>query len=128
MALQIVPFYTGILALMYLGLTARVINLRRLLRVGIGDGGHHQLKSAIRVHANFSEFIPLAIILLGFCEVNQVGATLLHAGGSMLVVGRLLHALGLSQNPGTSFGRFFGSLLTYLVILSSAIKMMLNFF
>lgn len=126
--LDVVPFYAGIITLLYAGLTARVINLRRLLRVGIGDGGQHELKRAIRVHGNFSEYVPLTLILLAFAELKGLSGNWLHTAGSVLIVSRLLHALGLGNNPGTSKGRFFGSVLNYTVLIASAVYLIVRFF
>jgi uncharacterized membrane protein YecN with MAPEG domain len=128
LGLHIIPFYAGILTLLYIGLTARVINLRRLLRVGIGDGGQHELKRAIRVHANFGEYIPLTLILLAFAELKGLGNNWLHVCGSALIVSRLLHALGLGNNPGTSPGRFLGSAINYTVLIGMSIYLIICFF
>ncbi|TNE95006.1 MAG: hypothetical protein EP326_15960 [Deltaproteobacteria bacterium] len=125
--LDVVPFYAGILTLLYIGLTARVINLRRLLRVGIGSGGKEELKRAIRVHANFSEFVPLVLILMAFAELKGISANWLHTIGSVMIVSRLLHALGLGNHAGTSPGRFSGAALTYLVMIGLSLYLMIKF-
>ena len=94
----VTAIYAAVLGLLLLALAARVTLRRRGARVGLGTGGDSTLERAIRVHGNFTENVPLA-----------------------LVVGRLLHALGLSRQSGTSFGRFWGTLLTWLAILVLAV-------
>ena len=56
--LKIIPFYAAILALLYVCLSARTIGFRRKSRVSIGDGGDQELLRAIRMHANFAEYVP----------------------------------------------------------------------
>jgi len=46
---------------------------------------------------------------------------LTHLMGSTLLLGRVLHAVGLSRSKGESKGRFWGVVLTWLMILVSAI-------
>ena len=62
--LTVTALYASLLALVFLGLSFNIIRLRRLLRVGVGDGGEKELSKAIRIHGNFSEYMPLALILL----------------------------------------------------------------
>ena len=116
-------FYASLLAILFLALSLRVVFLRRKLRVGVGTGGHESLQLAVRAHANFNEYVPLALILMLALEMGTTGSgRLLHLLGSMLVIGRVLHGLvGINLSAGTSSGRFLGTLLTWSVLLFSAI-------
>lgn len=122
--MHITAIYASLLALLVLVLTARVAARRRATRIGIGDGGDHELLKRIRVHANALEYVPLALILLLLAELGQTRAVFLHAFGASLVVGRILHALGLSKTSGVSFGRMAGTALTLLVIFGLAILLL----
>ena len=113
--------YAGILALLFLVLCFQVIKLRRQFSVGIGDGGHEPLNCMIRAQANFNEYVPLSILLLMLLELNGATAVVIHILGSTLVVARALHAWGLSHSPGRSFGRFYGTLATWMVLLAGAV-------
>ncbi|MDX1569569.1 MAG: MAPEG family protein [Xanthomonadales bacterium] len=122
--IQLVPvtgIYAGLLAILIIGLAGRVVGLRRSRRVGFGDGEDRALAQAIRVHANAIENVPLALLLLLLLELNGAAPLLLHVLGSSLVVSRLLHAWGLTQTRGTSFGRFYGTLVSWLVTLGAAL-------
>lgn len=119
--IQFTPFYAGILALVYVLLSFRIIGLRRKFKVGIGHGKQNELHRAIRVHGNFSEYVPLALFLLLLLELNQTQSWIMHVLGFSLLVGRLFHAFGLAKSAGTSFPRLLGGLLTYLMILVAAI-------
>ena len=114
----LVPFAT--LVLIAHGLGMWVVVLRMRLKVGIGDGGHRVLKRAIRVHANFIEWVPLATVGLLVADLAGADARLVGGLGATLVLSRGLHAFGLGRHAGSSPGRFIGTALTQGVLLLSA--------
>ncbi len=122
MTLSLTGFYASLLGILYIGLAINIIRLRRKFKVGIGDGDNRVLAQAIRVHGNFAEYTPIALILLASYELNGASAMMLHALGSTLVVGRILHAIGLTKSIGISIQRQVGMLSTFLVILVLAIE------
>lgn len=79
----------------YLGL--RVIRLRGQHKVSIGHGGVTELERAMRVFGNFSEYVPLGLILLIALEFVQAPSWYIHLCGLVFLAGRLLHAYGLGQ-------------------------------
>ena len=119
--LLLTGFYASLLGILYIGLSFNIIRLRRRFKVGIGTGDNEILAKAIRAHGNFSEYVPLAVILLGCYELNGGSSIMLHALGSILVLGRVLHAIGLNKTKGVSQQRVFGMLSTFLVMLILAI-------
>lgn len=118
--------YAGLCALVMLALSMNVIRLRRRHQVGLGDGGHQDLACACRAQANAVEYVPLALILLALLELNGGSATAIHAYGGLLVLARIGHGVGLSRSPGRSFGRFYGTLATWMVILGLAAQLILR--
>lgn len=112
----ITAFYAALLALIYLPLSLRIPILRMKHMVGLGDGDVPELARWIRVHGNFGEYVPIALLLLMLAELLRSSGWLLHIFGITLIVARLLHVRGLSQNSGTSRGRFLGTVLTLSVI------------
>ncbi len=113
------PIYAALLAILVILLGARVIKFRRKEKVGLGhEKGSTAMVCAVRAHANAVENIPLALVLLLMLELNQLQPWLLHVLGLMLLVGRVLHAWGMSSFGGVSFGRFYGMVLTWLSILA----------
>lgn len=114
---MITGLYAALCAFLILALSLRIVALRRRLRVGIGDGGDAGLARAIRAQANAIEYIPLLLVMLLIAENNGAGMVFVHACGLVLLLARLLHAVGLSGSAGVSFGRFWGTLLTWLVLL-----------
>jgi uncharacterized membrane protein YecN with MAPEG domain len=113
----VTPLYAGLLGLLLIVLAINVSRYRVGLKIIFGDGDHPGMKRAIRAHANLIENAPLALILLLTVEVQGFSAPVVHALGSTLVVGRLLHAFGLSRHEGASVGRATGILLTWIMIL-----------
>ncbi|MGB0936941.1 MAG: MAPEG family protein [Colwellia sp.] len=121
MTVTITAFYASLLALLFIVLSFKTINLRKKHLVGVGDGGEQSLTRAIRVHGNFSEYTPLALILLGAYELSGASAVIIHLLGASFFLARILHALGLGKSAGTSKPRFFGMIITFLVLLILAI-------
>lgn len=110
------PLYAGILALLYLVLSSRIIVLRRQ-GVSLGDGGNPVLLRRIRAHGNFSEYVPFILILLGILELSHLPTIILHILGITLVVARLLHGYAFSFRESFKFGRVWGAGLTFLLLL-----------
>lgn len=122
MTYSITLLYAGLSGLLLLALSFQVVALRRRHGIGLGSGDQPALERAIRVHANFCEYVPLGLVLLLVLELTAALPTLvLHILGVMLVAGRVLHAQGLSGTAGVSKGRFVGTLLTWLMIAISAL-------
>jgi uncharacterized membrane protein YecN with MAPEG domain len=122
----IAGFYVALGALLILVLAARVMWLRNTRRVGLGSGGDADLGRAIRVHANAVEYLPIALLLV-LLALEQTPSGLLHLFGALLIVGRILHAIGLSSASGRSFGRMAGIGLTVLVTLAMAALLIARF-
>jgi uncharacterized membrane protein YecN with MAPEG domain len=117
----VTALYAGIIILLLLVLAVPISRLRGKTRTGLGDGGHPELMRAIRTHANLSEWGVPVLFLLLVAELNRAPVVMLHVAGIVLVVGRLLHAFGLSRSGGVSFGRKYGTGLTWLVLVVLAV-------
>ena len=113
----ITAMYAAFAGLLVLLLSIRVVLVRQRSKIGIGDGSNHERTRCIRVHGNAIEYLPLLLILLGLCEAAGMSPGLLHGFGTAMMVGRLLHAYGLTLSAGVSFGRFAGTLTTFLLLL-----------
>lgn len=121
MPLAITAIYAALLGLMLLVLKFRVIAARRRLSVDVLDGGERDVTRRMRVHGNFAEHVPMALILMAVVEVNGVEPWNVHALGAVLLISRVLHAHGLETTPGKSFGRAAGVIGTTAVIVSAAL-------
>ena len=118
--MHITGIYAALGALLLLVLAVRISLTRGSARIGIGDGGNHELIKRIRAHANATEYLPIALLLLLLLDLGQTPPLWLHAFGVVLIVGRVLHAIGLSQTSGPSLGRMVGTALTWGVMLVMA--------
>lgn len=120
MAAPVTAVYAALAALMLLVLGGLVVRARWTTRTALGVGTDPRMERAVRVHANFVEYVPLALLLLLLAELNDVPGPGLHAAGVALLASRALHAWGLSRHSARSFGRFWGTLGTWLVLLALA--------
>lgn len=127
MLLPVTGLYAALLGLLVIVLVLRVVAKRWKHRIGVGDGGEKSLLLAIRAHGNAIETIPIALILLAALELNKGSAQTLHIFGIALVLGRLLHALGISRTSKVNPGRFLGTVLTLATILGLGIANVLAF-
>ena len=113
--------FAALHALMLMALTAQVSRLRGKAQVGIGAGESTELRRWNRVHGNFTEYVPLTLLILALLEISGVGRQWIFTGGAVLLLGRVLHAWGLGRHAGTSIGRFAGMVLTMVVLGSAAV-------
>lgn len=104
------------LAVVYIWLGARVIRLRRAHRVGVGDGGVPALERAIRVHGNFAEWVPIALVALATADLRGSSDSLIALLGAVLVLARVSHAEGLTRTAGGSTFRTAGVAGTLFVL------------
>ncbi len=114
--MPITAFYASLLAFLFLLLSARVIVQRRDDRVELGAGDSLELFRRSRVHANFAEYVPMALLLLALSESLKAPTSVIHLLAICLLAGRLLHAYGLSQTPHILKWRTVGMVLTLTVI------------
>lgn len=127
---SVTAFYLAILALIYAVLALRVAGLRRANRVLFGDAENAGLRTAIRVHANFIEYVPIIALLVALLEMSGMPATRVHLLMGALLLSRLLHPMGMAARPGTwqfNAGRVATILLTLVVLVAAAIQALVRF-
>ncbi len=84
---SITSAYLAILALLYTVLAVQVGRLRQRDRATFGDNGSLQLRSAIRAHANFIEYVPIITLMVAMLEMSGLAAMWVHLlMGALLVV------------------------------------------
>src|SRR5882757_11503502 len=127
---SITGFYLAILALIYAVLALQAARLRRDNLVLFGDGENIKLRSAIRAHANFIEYVPIIALLVAMLEMSGSSATSIHVLMGALLVARLLHPLGMYSKPRTwqfSAGRVGGIVITIGVLVAAALSALSRF-
>lgn len=105
---SIVPLYAAALAVLFLGLSLRVIAYRRRERIAFGSAGDLELERRIRVHGNFAEYVPLILLLLLIAESRGASVLSVHAACILLLFGRLAHGIGVSRSASDDVGRIVG--------------------
>lgn len=120
--MPITAAFAGLLALLFVALSFRVIGARRGARVTIGDGGDKTLARRARVHGNFAEYVPMALVLMGMAESLGTWKLVIWAVGALLLIGRLLHAFGVSQDKENLTFRVTGMVMTFTAILLAALS------
>lgn len=118
---KIALLFASLHVLLMLALLVPVARHRHSQRIGLGTGGDAALERKIRVHGNFIENVPFALLVLALLELCGLPTTWLWTLGIALLLARALHAVGFSRRSGYSFGRFWGTLLTWLVLLAMAL-------
>ncbi|MCX8505246.1 MAG: MAPEG family protein [Alphaproteobacteria bacterium] len=124
--MTITPIYAALLGFIFIFLSLRTVRMRGKYKIGIGDGGHPELQRQIRVHGNFAENTPIALILTGMAELQATAGVVLHLLGLMLLLGRILHAYGVSQSKERFIFRQIGMVLTHTVIGLAAFILLYN--
>lgn len=124
--MTILPVYAALLALLFVLLSIRTIRTRHRHKVALGHGDDPAMLRAMRVHANFAEYVPLALLLIYFVETGSHAPWLVHLLGCALLLGRLCHAFGMSRTPENFRYRVVGMSLTFTVILVSAAHILIT--
>lgn len=109
------PITSTLAVLAALGLVALSLPItahRFRAKISLGDGRDPLLQARIRAHANFVEYVPLALIVIGLAEASAAPAWLLWTSGGMLVTGRVGHVIGMFGRP-PNLPRVAGMLLTW---------------
>ena len=95
--LTITAFYAALLGLVYIALAGNVFGYRRRHHVALGHGDDPVLERRIRAHGNFAEYAPFILLLIGFAEAQGGVPWLIHGLCAALVIGRAIHAVGISR-------------------------------
>jgi len=125
--MNVVPIYAALLALLFVALSMRTLRMRRSLRIAVGDAGNEALLRAMRVHANFAEYVPLALLLAFFAENRGARPLVIHGLCVCLVIGRCIHAYGVSHVKENFRFRVFGMAMTFFSIIAAAITLLLSY-
>jgi len=119
--LLVTSIIAAVLTIIFLRLSFAVIGLRRKNQIGLGAGGHEDLERAIRAQGNFAEYVPLGIILIACLELNGTPWWLVAIPGISLIMGRLIHAVGINEPPPNFSKRVLGMKFTFSTLISLAV-------
>lgn len=121
MSFQITALYAALIGLWAVVLSNYVSINRGKYKILHGDGGNAEMAAIIRRHGNLTEYVPLALILLGLAEASGLSSTWMHGLGILLLVCRLVHPFGVSVTNPQSPLRIIGTVGTHIVTAGAAI-------
>ena len=132
--IPITIFFTSFFTLFYILLSVRVgymrgspvLKLVFKMNKKITD---FKLERNIRAHGNFSEYVPLFLILLLISEIsNNFSISNLLIITFIFVYGRLAHAICFAFYDHNPFLRISGMVTTYLALLILPIQLLYHLF
>lgn len=119
MLLPITLTMAGAAALIAIWLAIRCGQARHAAGVSIGDGGDPRLTARMRAQANFVEYTPFMLILLGLIEYARGPHLWLWIAAILFMLARIAHAFGMDR-PAPNPLRGGGMLGTFVVLLAFA--------
>jgi uncharacterized membrane protein YecN with MAPEG domain len=102
-------------AVVNLWLAFRIVPIRLKDKVLLGDNGDALLQGRMRAHANFTEYAPFILILMGLIELGGGSTLWLWIAGAVFVVARIAHAFGMDRKT-SSPTRAGGALATWALM------------
>ncbi|WP_174286553.1 MAPEG family protein [Sphingomonas bacterium] len=102
-------------AVINLWLAFRIVPTRLKDKVLVGDNDDLRLRSRMRAHANFTEYAPFVLILMGLIELAGASPFWLWIAGIAFVLARVAHGLGMDRTT-TNMLRGGGAVATWLIL------------
>jgi uncharacterized membrane protein YecN with MAPEG domain len=121
MAPHITAIYAAVVGLWAVVLSNYVSTMRGKYKILHGDGGNAEMAAVIRRFGNLTEYVPLALILLGMAEASGLPSAWTHGLGILLVVSRLVHPFGVSVAKPANPLRIVGTVGTHIVTAGAAL-------
>ena len=121
--------YLAVLALVYAALATHVVLLRRKNLAAFGDAENPALRSAIRGHAHFAEYVPIISLMVAMLEMSGLATLRVHLLMGALLLARLLHPFGMYAKPTTwqfRICRSGGMTLTVTVMIIAAVMILVR--
>lgn len=121
--LPVTSIYIALNGLIMLGLAYLVVAARQANFKADGklEGPRD---NRIRAHANNTEYVPMALLMMVALEFQGAEIWLLHGLGIVLTVSRVLHGYGRGSGDGANFGRFYGTLGTWIMFVVAALAIL----
>lgn len=118
-------FFAAVCGLAHCGLVGLVIAQRRRTGILVSHGDNDRLRRRLRAQGNFSENVPLALLLMLLLELSGLATPWLLVMGIALLLGRALHATALLCDRLPVL-RVAGTVLTVNVISLGALACLLR--
>lgn len=125
-AIPITLTYAGLLGLVFTVLSLGVALYRRGHKISSGDGGDKKLFRRIRGHGNFTEYVPMALVLIAGVEILHYPAWLVHLLGGGLLLARIAHGYAFWDTVLRFKSRVGGATATIIIIMVASILITLS--
>ncbi len=116
--------YAALLGFIFVVITLRVAQTRNARKLSLGDGGDPEFSKLIRGHGNFTETVPIALILIMLLELQGTATITLHTLGVALLAGRISHYLQLTGSIDNLMFRVIGMILTLGTIIIASTRLL----
>ncbi len=120
MLLQTTLSLAAAAAIINIWLGIRCGQVRTKTKISIGDGGNDALIRRMRAHANFVEFTPFVLILVGAIELAGRGGRWLAIVGAVYMLGHVAHGFGMDSGDENKL-RMAGVIISMLTLLGLAV-------
>ena len=124
----VTPLFAALLALMFVLLSINVVRLRMREQISLGDGGNNKLNRAIRIHANFIEYVPLTLLLMWLLESLDLSAARVYWVGVALLIARILHFIGMTFPRKLMILRQLGVMLSFVLLVYLSLALLRYYF
>src|SRR4051812_23566044 len=115
--------WVGLHLVLLLLLSMLVVRQRRRHSIELGHGDIPELDRAIRAFGNATEYVPAGLIAVVVLAMASAPPLVVHAMGLTLLVGRVMHAIGLSRSGAASLPRAVGVAITWLAYIVGAVAL-----
>jgi len=112
----------GVLIIGQAGLLVAVAQRRRASRQALGDGDT-TLQRLVRRHGNFAENAAIFVASLALLEMMGAARPFVIGLAALFIVGRLLHAIGLSRPDTVNGWRIAGVFATVTVAVVMGVRL-----
>ena len=116
--LPVTAFWIAVAAIALFVLSLPIALHRKRARTSLGDGGDSLLQRRIRAQGNFTEYVPMGLLVIAAVEAGGYAAWIVWSVGGLLAIGRALHAWGLLGD--TLPPRALGMVATFLTLLTGS--------
>jgi uncharacterized protein len=124
----------ALLGLLFALLSIMVVVGRTTAKVDLGTGetpaaaasatAATPLFVAVRSQANFAEYVPLSLLLIGLIEIHTGSTILVKSLAAALVLARLMHPVGMRMKAPNPF-RAGGFMLCITILAVASVKLLL---
>ena len=103
MTLPITLLLAAACAAINLWLGLRVSQRRMQAKIMSGDGGDAVMQARTRAHANFTEYAPFVLVLVGALELARGQSPWLWGAAALFVLARVAHPFGMERPAPNPF-------------------------